>query len=202
MDPRALGKSYIRLRVAQQTMEKLRQIENFVLFSGEWYIFLTALKNIYTILEQGAKTSPQSRQWFGKKKAERRNDPLLQYLYHARNDVEHGLEPVLEEGLGRFLFELPDAGKNGRIIGYTHDPITGEMEVYRPDGGPIKLIGEREPGIELATVKGRGGEVFAPPIVHKGRPIGPISPIAAGELGLAYMLELIQQAEKLYISSR
>ena len=42
-----------------------------------WTDFLLAASTIYTKLEQGAKTSGQSAAWFGRKKKQRRDDPVL-----------------------------------------------------------------------------------------------------------------------------
>ena len=73
---------------------------NYADFEAAWTDFLVSTNAIYTILEVGAKGSPQSRQWFGRKKIERRNDPLLQYLHQARNADEHGMAPVADRSRG------------------------------------------------------------------------------------------------------
>jgi hypothetical protein len=95
MDQRALIKAQRRLSVAQKAIERLPETADFDAFSEQWYIFLHAAKGVYITIEQGAKASAQSRQWFGRKNNERKSDPLLRYISEARNDDEHGIaEPV------------------------------------------------------------------------------------------------------------
>lgn len=61
-----------------------------------WTDFLIAVSTIYAKLEQGAKGHPRSEGWFGRKKRERKDDPLLRYLHYARNSNEHGIERVVQ----------------------------------------------------------------------------------------------------------
>jgi hypothetical protein len=91
MDSKAITKARSRLRVSEKALNELAECNDYQTFSDTWYTFLVAWKNIYTALEQGSKASAQSRQWFGAKKQARKGDKLLQYLFEARNDDEHGL---------------------------------------------------------------------------------------------------------------
>ncbi|MEQ1883291.1 MAG: hypothetical protein ABL878_20240, partial [Burkholderiales bacterium] len=96
MDGKALTKARRRLNVARTAAAALDQAPDFDAFSEQWYVFLHAAKGVYTTLEQGAKTSAQSRQWFAGKNAARKNDSLLRYVSEARNDDEHGIEEPIE----------------------------------------------------------------------------------------------------------
>lgn len=94
MDLKGVTKAEARLRLARTHASALRACKSHDEFTDTWYQFLVTYKNVYTALEQAAKGSAQSRQWFGGKKNERRDDPLLQYLFQARDADEHGIEPV------------------------------------------------------------------------------------------------------------
>ncbi|MEL7687903.1 hypothetical protein AAG596_08325, partial [Citromicrobium bathyomarinum] len=72
MKPQGLEKARRRLRVASNALDQLKAAASDAEFEDAWFIFLTSWKGIYTTLEQGAKSSAQSRQWFGGKKAERK----------------------------------------------------------------------------------------------------------------------------------
>lgn len=96
MEVKALKKAQSRLRVASLSAAALDNTAGYDDFTDQWYIFLHAAKGIYTVLEQGAKSSPQARQWFGKKNQERKDDPLLRFVCEARNDDEHGIEQGFE----------------------------------------------------------------------------------------------------------
>lgn len=102
MNLNAITKAESRLRLATQQLESCSNAANHNDFADAWYLFLVAAKNVLTTLEQGAKSSAQSRQWFGAKKQERKDDPLLQYLFQARNDEEHGLADVTKLKAGYF----------------------------------------------------------------------------------------------------
>lgn len=95
MDPKAIAKAELRFAKATSCLAEIQKPPStYKDFLHIWTDFLLALNAVYTSLEQGAKSSPQSRQWFGGKKRERRQDPLLRYLHQARNADEHGLAPV------------------------------------------------------------------------------------------------------------
>lgn len=62
---------------------------NFIGFEDHWYGFLTNFHGFFTVLEQAAKPSRNSMDWFSEVKKFRRDDPLLLYLHKARNLEEH-----------------------------------------------------------------------------------------------------------------
>lgn len=197
MNPLAIEKARRGLRVATKALNELSTAKDYTTFADCWYTFLTSIKNIYTALEQGAKASPQSMQWIGGKKQERRNDDLLQYLFQARNDDEHGLQPVTEYvpekiGLGvakpgystsaRYNITI----KDGRISGI----------IQSLDGKPYLI--ERTPAhARLARVHGRGDVPFDPPTQHMGRPLASSLPVPVATLAIAYFESLVEEAGKL-----
>ena len=115
MDPAAIAKANSRLRTAKKAIEDLTGCNDYDTFSEYLYTFLVAAKGIYTILEQGAKSRAQARQWFGAKSKERRSDPLLQYLYQARDDDEHGLSRVVEHVPGALGIGVSKPGFSNAI---------------------------------------------------------------------------------------
>jgi hypothetical protein len=100
MQIEALLKAQQRFDRARHARGMISAVLDFEGFEACWSEFLTAGNGVHTALEKGAKDSPKSRQWFGGKKRERREDPLLSYMHQARNADEHGLEPVAALGAG------------------------------------------------------------------------------------------------------
>jgi hypothetical protein len=194
MEPTAIVVAKSRLRIATRALDELHSCTNYDEFFDQWFVFLTAWKGIYTSLEQGAKTSAQGRQWFGAKKAERKTDHLLQYLFQARNDEEHGLGRSVAHAERVQLYDIPDPGSEKRI-NVSFSPITGAMQVTREDKGPLSLVQDFGPGPSLQVVTGRGGIQFAPPIDHLGERID-ITPLSVAAIGLAYITALVAEAEK------
>ena len=195
MNPKALNKAESRLRIAKGAIDDLAQCQDYDSFCDFWYIFLTSSKNVYTVLEQGAKTSPQSRQWFGEKKNVRRADPLLQYIYQARNDDEHGIEPTTEIVPGSLAIGVNKPGYS------THMTLSGSFktgfQATSHDGKPV-LAELTLPQIQLVSVHGRDkAKIYDPPKEHMGQSLTDTSPINVARLTLHYLSALVGEAKRL-----
>ncbi|MEL6857174.1 MAG: hypothetical protein AAFO74_02230 [Pseudomonadota bacterium] len=195
MDPRAVTKAQTRLRNAKRAFNQMRAAQNLEDYMDHWVSFLSSWKGILIAIGLGSRDNSSARTWYGEKKRERKDNPLLQYLFQARNDEEHGLDSSVEMSLGSFLVEIPDSGKEGRQISFSYDPQTGEAQASRPDGGPLKLLRSKGAGPHLKTVTARDGEVFGAPLSHAGVNIDG-NPITAAELGIKYVEELIAEAQE------
>ncbi len=197
MDPKAIAKAKSRLRLAEKSVRELAACQNHQDFSDQWYGFLVAAKNVYTSLEQGSKVSPPARQWYGGKKQERRDDPLLQYLFQARDDDEHGLEPVTEFDPGGIGIQVNKPGfSQGMLIERLTVMDDGEIQLKAKslDGKPI-LIEQTLPHTKLAVVTGRGGVKYQPPTGHLGKALESGLPLPVAELAVQYLTRLISEAE-------
>jgi hypothetical protein len=138
----------------------------------------------------------KSDNWFGKKKRERRDDPLLCYLHYARNADEHGVPSVTELDRQKIVFVEGDkpiaaieemVGNVGRFRHVADEPpdlknVT-EMRVY-PDRA------------RLIPVKDRG-KVYDQPNEHLGSAIEDNAPIFVAQLMVQYIEQMIAEAESL-----
>lgn len=199
MEIKAINKANIRRKLAKQALDHLRNCKNYDEFSYHWQAFLTHWKGVYTALEQGAKASPQSRQWFGSKKTFRKNDELLQYLFQARNDAEHGLDEVTKNISGRVKI---GSSKPGTSQSFSLDRLevsaTGAVSFMGKshDGLPIDF--DVTPGhAQLVPVCGRGTEIFQPPKNHKDKEIADPTPIKIAELAIDYLDSVLEEADAL-----
>lgn len=196
MDSKAVEKAKLRLNQAEAKLREAADACDYQAFAGAWYFFLIAAKNVYTCLEQGSKASPQSRQWFGAKKNERKSDPLLQYLFQARDDDEHGLGEVTalkpeevrigigsETGSGSFFI---------KTLNIDHGQITLEgVETY--DGKPLEII-HTPAHVVLTPVTARAGIKYYPPTEHLGEKLPNSLPLTVGRTGLNYLGALVEEA--------
>ena len=66
----AIDKARKRLAKASVCLERIEASRSFGEFESAWTDLLIALDDIHTVLQQGAKTNPQSRQW---------SSPVCQY---------------------------------------------------------------------------------------------------------------------------
>ena len=197
MNPAAIDKAKQRL---DKSKSAIASLEAKPRDRGEaaalWTDFLLAHNSVFSCLEQGAKTESRSRQWFGKKKRERREDPLLQYLHQARNADEHGIAPIAR-------FQPPTA----RILEGTGNPETiKDIRVsadtikiqYDDTNGNVPHIRITSPAVYLVPVTDeRYGMTFDPPTEHLGKQLENNYPLTVAKLGFAYTENLINEAEQL-----
>jgi hypothetical protein len=196
MDQKAIVKAESRLRLAKAAAEKLAAAKDYESFTDEWYAFLVALKNIWTVLQQGAKVSPQSRQWFGAKEKERRGDELLQYLFEARNDDEHGLEPITEHQQASLSVGVNKPGYSNNMlvnmrIGFPDG--NNYIKTTPLDGRPV-LIEQAPERFVLSALHPRGRPNLPPPTMHLGAPVKDATPTGVATSALVYMSALVEAA--------
>ena len=160
-------------------------------FQDHWLEFLRAWKAGYSKVEQAAKDNARELQWFGAVKKERRADPLLRYLFEARNDEEHGLTQSAIARPARAIFRATKDVPSARLI-YHEGKI---VDVVGRNGESVAEFSLREEQeTSLRPVKDRGGNVIPPPTSHFDKPMEPM-PHPAPELGLQYLEALIATAE-------
>jgi len=197
VDLRAITKAKSRLRVAEKALGELVSCNQYEAFSDTWYTFLVAAKNVYTVLEQGAKLTARSRQWFGKIKQTRRDDELLQYLFEARNDEDHGLENSTEYVPERIAIGVARPGYSNAIRVKGTIGHGGSLQVESLDASPV-FVEKTPPHARLKNVQARGPRIIRPPGTHKGLSLSDNSPISVATLGLSFLAELVEEAEALH----
>ena len=198
MDISAIEKAKQRLRKAQESLQRVRSSENYEQFQYAWTDLLLAGNAVHSILEQGAKANPDSRQWFGGKKNERRKDPLLSYMHQARNADEHGLMSVTAIKAGQTRIRRtkgPLVIKAGSII--SPDKTNLMIDNSDPSAGDLEIT-QLPARAELITVTDdRFGNSFDPPTEHLGAPLADTSPSAIGTAWVEYLEKLVTEASAL-----
>src|SRR5262249_4911621 len=97
MDRKAFIAARTEFDRAHQSLIELGASNNFAEIERCWTSFLVSAGRVFTKLEQGQKHSAKSRAWWSKKVHQRRTDPLLCYIWHARNADEQTIAPVTNE---------------------------------------------------------------------------------------------------------
>jgi hypothetical protein len=189
MDQSAVDVAFRNLTKAIASLEALKKAGKAEEFYIAWSDFLTAANRVFSKLEQGAKISGQSKAWFGRKIHERRTDPLLSYLHHARNADEHGLAPspkLVGHKLGAPRIEqVVTPGIPGR----RGVPTTIQNMVFVPVLDDLSSA-------QLFAVVDRG-VTYNPPTQHLGLAVQDTSPIAIAELAISFLRSLTDEARKL-----
>ena len=207
MDEKALNKVQLRLRVAQNAVSSFANCETYEAFREAWYVFLHAAKGIYTTLEQGAKKTPQARQWYGAKDRFRKNDELLRYITEARNDDEHGIEESTQYVDQETRLGVLAPGHSNEVTFGDGNIITGcgtavlivgpppsDMpQLHALDGKPVLNI-NTPAHARLVNVHDRSGNPYRPPSAHLGAPLIDVSPSAVANLMITYLETLVSEA--------
>jgi hypothetical protein len=158
-----------------------------------WSDFLTAAHRIYSKLEQGAKVTEVSKHWFEKKKYQRKTDPFLRYIHHARNVDEHGLTRVTEKTAGGLALGVgPGAWRFDGTLG-----PGGTMKITALGGqvpGVSKFVKVIPSKVRLQDVVDRGVK-YEPPKGVEGQELTPIEVVKSA---LVMLQELVEQAESLH----
>jgi hypothetical protein len=168
MDVLAVEQAKARLAKAERALIAFRSATKIEDAEEAWSDFLIAASTIYSKLEQGSKASPSSQGWFGRKKKERKDDPLLRYLHFARNSDEHGIERVVTTSKDNFAIGGRKLGFNERV------PVTVQLA----DPVTRQPIGEKRDAVlagpTLKPVRAndrRFGDFCDPPTTHMGQHI-------------------------------
>jgi hypothetical protein len=187
-------KARSRLKRAEQALESLKAAKSFDDFDTAWTDFLLALNSVYAILEQASKQSPQSRQWFGARKKERRKDPLLAYFHQARNTDEHGIERITErhpQSIG--------IGAPGSEVRIEHAFFDGKkVEIRFDPSSPDKTVKIHPAKVRmLPVINSIYGDRFELPTEHMGKPIEDLSLMGLAAVALKAHRAVLDDAEKL-----
>jgi hypothetical protein len=197
MDSQAVEQAKGRLQRADRALQRLKAATNYDEAEEAWSDFLLSAATIYSKLEQGAKSKGTSSGWFGRKKKERKDDPLLRFLHHARNSDEHGIERVAERGGNQVDITTGEPLKfNERRekLLTVRDQHTGEVKV---ENMKALLYG---PSLVMIRVHDRRfGDYCDPPMEHMGKTIDldDNSLVGVASLGLTHLTSLVAEAEKL-----
>lgn len=184
------------LCLAERAFEALCQAgQDRIAFQAHWADFLVQWKRTYSRIQQAAKDTPQERQWFGEANNERKRDPLLRWLYEARNDGEHGTDLSAFHSGPAYEFE-----SHGKEVAVKVNP-DGTI-FLSPSGKPVFLDdGKEVDAITIIPAESRLVEVtewdgkrkVPSPISHQNKPMEP-KPHVAADLGLKWLRSLVATA--------
>ncbi|OHC96401.1 MAG: hypothetical protein A2792_00185 [Sphingomonadales bacterium RIFCSPHIGHO2_01_FULL_65_20] len=206
-----------RLDVAEKLLAEMSTADTLRLQRECWWQFLQALDSSIGKFHAAAEHAKGPLLgWFGKVRAERKADPLLSYLQHARNADLHGLQIVISSSgagwvAGPLLIGYPPPGEDdslsqwvgwvesslGEQFVYTVDPETGEgRELTREEMVSMGMAARVfPPHFALAPVTDRT-VTYEPPIYHLQNPLIDNSPVSVGRLACLWVRSKLTEAEK------
>jgi hypothetical protein len=173
---------------AAESLAAVATTNDFPTLERHWASFLVSAGRVFTKLEQGAKVRSKSNAWWGSKVHQRRTDPLLCYLWHARNADEHTLQRINR---------LQPAQAN--VIEPTKEEIAQLERAMKNQTRPwaaLDMVEWTPEDVLLLPVVDRRVR-YDPPKEHLGKAIESSSPAHIGGLALAYLDGMLKEAEAL-----
>lgn len=193
----ALQQAKGRLKLTERAVTALNaEYQDPLDFQTHWLDFLVQWKGTYTKIQEAAKDTPRETQWFGSVTRERKADPLLRYLFEARNDGEHGLslsawhnderfEPISLQEIARMVIAFsPEHGPElaAKITG----DEASDAEQYAIASPAVSRL--------IAVTEFDGKKKVPPPTSHLGEDMES-EPLVAADLGLRWLAALMAKAE-------
>jgi hypothetical protein len=182
----------LRFLSAHSAFERFQTARTIFDQRREWSTFLSELSATFNQVLRATKQHGKASAWAGRKKAERKDDPLLQYLAQARHSENHAIGQSAADTL-RLSVKLNHGGPDVAVQ-------AGAL-VMR---GPFHTHSAKaSQGISLIDVLNEG-KWYPPPKSHLGQPLGDsedwfrgTDPIVVGGLGLRWFEGLIAEAEEM-----
>ena len=141
MRPEGIGAANRELKRAIRAAKRVNYTGTLDDAEDAWVDFLTHANRIYLKLRLACHGQPLDWSWWKKKMDERRDDPLLCYIHHARNTDTHRLEDTVRRTPGSFVLTEPGCGE----VNYSGPehllvlPVIDNGVVYQP---PTEHLGE------------------------------------------------------------
>ena len=205
MHPNAIAQAQQRLANAQEALDRLEAANTLLTVERAWSEYLLAVSAIYSKLELGSKGYGASEAWFGQKKKQRKDDPLLVYLQQARHAEEHGIAHGVDavETIHLILTKDKDEWKVLSTIYVSSDEVEesrlnndADVDVRDSEGNLIESHTIITHAVQLLKVKNRD-VIYNPAEVFLGHEIIDKSPLGVARLSIAFFGELVAEASNL-----
>lgn len=203
MQPSAVQKARGHYEQCLTALEHMRSATSFRQFEIQWSRFLEEGHRVFSKLEKGAKGGGPSEGWFGRKKHERRTDPLLRYIHHARNSDEHGIADIVNREAAAVGYDF-EAEPNSPVTFAIEARVNenGQIEVRNPSLEGPKIIRKQltveNPKVVLIQVHDdRFNDTFDPPASHMGKALPDAAPITVAAQAATYFATMLDEAEAL-----
>lgn len=193
MNARGFRHAERALAKVQTCFARLQQADDLEEVADAWEDFLQAAAKVYEKFRAASRGDPQTWGWFGRVEEERRSDPLLCYLHHARNADFHRFEEIVEPAGP--IHGIKSTGGvrinslqiiQGRLVSGSLEPTSPASEI---------TISMYPSHLRLLPVTDRG-IVYDVPTQHEGREVGVISVMKAAELAVGYLNRLVVAASQ------
>jgi hypothetical protein len=186
----ALHQAKARLQRARDALIEMERSTRFSDLDESWSNFLVSVRLVFAKLGAGAKGDPTSEGWFARVLGEQRSDPLLRFLYHARNAEEHGLDRSIEHA---YAIQVEEGVR--LEIDATFEP-NGNVTFWNASD-PREVVNLPLKGTPKAITDRRSGQIVEPPTEYLGSPMTDPSVFEIAQVAVAHLERLVSIAQQL-----
>lgn len=197
MKPAAVTKAEDSLRRAKDALAKLGDLDGRADASSAketldtWSDFLIYANRVYSALEHGAKVGP-AKDWYAETKRQRQSDPLQSYCREARNQDDHGLEPIADPSVYEQAVQMSRGGHGKPFALMVFDEAGRTKDVNL-----VPLNGAKRTTVwALKDLSDRNNN-FPVPREHLGQPIDHVRPYSVAAALVPTLERLIDEARGL-----
>jgi len=193
MRPEAIDEARSELKLARKRLAEMQASKRYEDIHEAWGYFLTNYYVVFQKLKKGAQGDAPSLAWFRSLEKFCSGDELLNYLYHARNNADHGLgrsaplvPPQLEALKDPAAKVSPDRiGKDLiiRLLGNNGQQQARLKFTFPNRAHLVPVIDDR-----------RGGKTYPPPTTHLGQKLQVRRIPDAVELALHFLESKVEEA--------
>jgi len=183
-----------KLHEAHAAIRIMETANDRVTYESGWIRFVESLEECWTsFFDEGTKVSTKFQPWAGRILAERKADELLQYLYQARHQSQHG-RISLEWSAATMQVAPGYSGciKNLQVFS------DGSFEVDATPSGntnnQLKLVVKHGDARLPVINNKKHNQVYQPPSKHQGQDVRAHSPIDIAKLGAQYYEDIVKEA--------
>lgn len=188
-----LGPVFDALAVAKRRFEEISNVEIIFEVIPPWTAWVIDVNRVWSRLGEVMATGKYAAM-YGRLKKERKDDPLLRYVYQSRHHAEHRSDPLAE-----ITCQLEAMG--APIEGFEFYPIVTDNfgVTQRSGGGPARAQKMTNLEFKFLPVVNEG-VIFDPPLTHLGRPLTDHTPSEYSTLVMAYLDNQIEAIKSELIS--
>jgi hypothetical protein len=191
-----------KLIESEQAIQIMTQAKERRDYEKGWSQFVDSIQEFWIRFKhEGGKVWGESfTSWLSEIMAERNRDPLLNYLYHARNNSQHEIVTLVWSDSHLIIGK----GFNGHIKSLN----------FYPDGSYESDSAPRHPSLPEATVSFSFGDPTLPivrdnrdenkpptlpPTSHLGNALHDLAPIAVAKLAITYYQDKFDKAKRTFV---
>ncbi|WP_376693696.1 hypothetical protein [Wenzhouxiangella sp. EGI_FJ10409] len=183
-----------KLAEARSSIEAMENAVSRYCYTEAWGRFVDSLQEAWVSFDHEGKDSvPKYSAWIAPIYRQRKEDELLQYLYQARHQSQHGKVPLA--WTGAHVKIAPNWSGHIARLDLFKD-MSYRFDAQPQDGKSTPTL-EYSPGDPLlpAIENRRYRQTFNPPKQHLKRALPSKDPVAAAKLALNYYEVLVQRAK-------